>query len=158
MSLDLMVAGSTTPSWTSAFFGPLAGAFFGVVLGFAINEWYRRKLALERKLFFMNLIKNEIIESITLLEKKRVNLIPIDGWNSLVNSGDIALFPHDRAIQLSDAYFFIQNYNYEAKRVRDAVEMSNESRFKDLKSSLDKVTTEELLKRLKVLGEWLKNP
>jgi len=101
--------------------GPLIGAAAGVVLGGICNGHQRKKLANNRKLFFRNLLLHEIRKSIDLLDQRKVNLIPVDAWDSLVNSGDTALFS-EVAIDLSDVYFQIQNYNYEAKRVRDAVE------------------------------------
>jgi len=106
---------------TDTIIGPLIGAFAGVGLGILANELWRRKLANDRKSFFRNLLLHEIRKSIELLESPTVNLIPVDAWNSLVNSGDMTLFT-EHAIDLSDIYFEIQNYNYEAKRVRDAVE------------------------------------
>ena len=96
------------------FIGPLIGALVGVFLGFWINERHKRKLENHRREFFKNLLNHEIDRSIELLEKKDLtNIIHIDGWKSLVNSGDIALFTH-LVTQLSDIYFDIQNYNYEA--------------------------------------------
>lgn len=90
-----------------------------------------------------------------------VNLVPIDAWNSLVNSGDVALFK-DKAIELNDIYFKIQNYNYEAKRVRDAIEhdctegLSLENgkelrRSDTLKENFNKKTKKNLLEELKNL-------
>jgi len=95
-------------------FGSLIlGPFLGVLLAFAINKVHSQKMAYERLLFFKSLLLHEIHRSINLLETDHPNLIPIDAWNSFVNSGDMALFTHDLAIQLSDIYFDIQNYNYE---------------------------------------------
>jgi hypothetical protein len=99
----------------------ILGPLVGVLVAYQINEWRREKLAHDRKIFFKNLLLEEVCESIALLEGNRTNLIPVDGWNSLVNSGDVALFK-DQAIRLSDVYFKIQMHNYEATRTRDALE------------------------------------
>jgi hypothetical protein len=94
--------------------GPLIGAFVGVGLGLIANELWRRKLACDRKYFFRNFLPHEIKRSIELLEKENIiNLIPVDAWDSLVNSGDLALFTHNLVIHLSDLYFDIEDYNYE---------------------------------------------
>jgi len=99
----------------------IVGPLVGVLAAYQINEWRRENLDRDRKKFFNNLLFEEISKSIILLKANKTNLIPIDGWNSLVNSGDVALFK-DQAIQFSDVYFKIQMHNYEATRTRDALE------------------------------------
>ena len=140
--------------------GPLVGAFVGVILGFQINDNNRTKLEEERRLFFKNLLMHEATESIKLIAGT-VNLIPVDAWNSMVNSGEIALF-EGKAIDLSDTYFQIQNYNYEAKRVRDAIEEVNlhpettdDSHALKLKANFDNNIKPATLKRLQDLENWL---
>ena len=140
--------------------GPLVGAFVGVILGFQINDNNRRKLEKERRLFFKNLLMHEAKESIKLISGT-VQLIPVDAWNSVVNSGDIALF-EGKAIDLSDTYFQIQNYNYEAKRVRDAIEevhlhpeITDDSHASKLKANFDNNIKPATLKRLQDLENWL---
>jgi hypothetical protein len=44
------------------------------------------------------------------------NHLPAVHWNSAVNSGDIRVFCSKQRIQLSEVYFAIQCYNYEAER------------------------------------------
>lgn len=90
-----------------------------------------------------------------------VNLIPVDAWNSVVNSGGIAIFK-DKAIDLSETYFQIQNYNYEAKRVRDAIEEvrlhplnTDDFHASKIKDNFDNVTKPATLKRLKDLEMWI---
>jgi len=69
---------------------------------------------------------HEVRKSIELLQENSGYLIPIDTWNSIVNSGNIVLFAgQNHATQLADIYFDIENYNYEAKRTRDASEHFN---------------------------------
>jgi hypothetical protein len=152
----------------------IIGPLVGVLVAYQINEWRRESLAFERKQFFKNLILKEVGESIALLKSNRTNLIPADGWNSLVNSGDVALFK-DHAIKFSNLYFKIQMHNYEAIKTRDALEseisspkfrLVNEGtlqqemertfpRFSELKGGLLK-TSDILLKDLKEFEEWLK--
>ncbi len=164
MPFDFLIVNQPTPPWTNTIIGPLIGAFFGVLLGFGVNELWRKRLENNRKSFFRKLLLHEVKDSIKLLNGK-VNLVPIDAWNSLVNSGDIALFK-DNAIELNDVYFKIQSYNYEAKRVRDAVEhdcteglaleYGNEySRSEKLKENLNNKTKPELLEKLKKLEDLL---
>ena len=163
MPFDFLIVNQPTPPWTNTIIGPLIGAFFGVLLGFGVNELWRKRLENNRKSFFRKLLLHEVKYSIELLNGM-VNLVPIDAWNSLVNSGDIALFK-DKAIELNDAYFKIQNYNYEAKRVRDAEEHDQMEglslkngeeceRSVELKENLKK-TTDDLLKELKKLENLL---
>jgi hypothetical protein len=91
----------------------LLGPFTGVVLAFWVNNKKKENLEHKRQLFFKNLLLNEIKRSIQLLVGNHPNLIPVDAWNSLVNSGEITLFSRAHAILLSNVYFEIQNYNYE---------------------------------------------
>lgn len=144
----------------SVLIGPFFGALVGVYLGFKINDEHRRELEEEKRLFFRNLLMHEAKESINLLGGT-VNLIPVDAWNSIVNSGDIALFK-DKAVDLSDTYFQIQNYNYEAKRVRDAIEeahihptTTDGDHASRLKESFDNKIKPTTLNRLKDLEAWL---
>ncbi len=105
--------------------GPLFGAMVGVYLGFRINDTQRKKLEDNRKTFFKDLIMHEVSNAIETLEDKerKYNLIPTDMWNSVVNSGYVSLFDGN-AIEVSELYFKMQNYNYEAKRIRDATEVN----------------------------------
>jgi len=101
--------------------GPLIGALVGVYLGFKIDDKHGTELDDKKRLFFKILLLHEIDESIELLKLKESTLIPevipVSAWDSLVNSGDMALFTHDQAIQMSDTYSQIQRYNYIAERV-----------------------------------------
>jgi hypothetical protein len=102
--------------------GPLVGAFAGVFLGFRINSKHQDKVNHEKKLLLLKILRHEVKKSIDLLQDPVGYLIPIDAWNSIVYSGNIALFEHPLSTKLGDIYFDIQNYNYEAKRTRDASE------------------------------------
>jgi hypothetical protein len=108
----------------SIIIGPLVGAFVGVIFGFWINRRHDKELEEKRRSFFKNLIMHETEESIKILESiepdlyEKVKLIPEDAWNSLVNSGDIALLEETKAMDLSDAYFRIKRYNQEAEKIK----------------------------------------
>ena len=143
----------------SVLIGPFFGALVGVYLGFKINDEHRRELEEEKRLFFRNLLMQEAKKSIKLLDGT-VNLIPVDAWNSVVNSGDIALFKGN-AKYLGDTYFQVQNYNYEAKRVRDAMEevhlhptTTDRDHASRLKKNFDEVTKPETLRLLNDLERW----
>lgn len=105
--------------------GPLVGAFAGVFFGFRKNSRHQEKINHEKKLLLLNILRHEVEKSIDLLQEPSGNLIPIDAWNSIVYSGNIVLFEHTQTTTLGDIYFDIQNYNYEAKRTRDASERFN---------------------------------
>lgn len=107
--------------------GPLVGAFAGVFLGFRKNSKHQDKVNHEKKLLLLKILRHEVKKSIDLLQDPLGNLIPIDAWNSIVYSGNIVLFEHPLSTKLGDIYFNIQNYNYEAKRTRDASERFNSS-------------------------------
>lgn len=66
----------------------------------------------------------DIKKGIELLSERKGYLLPVDTWNSVVYSGCMELFEHDQAKMLGDAYFQIQNYSYEAKRLRDTSELA----------------------------------
>ncbi len=165
MPFDFLIVNQSTPPWTNTIIGPLIGAFFGVLLGFGVNEIWRKRLENNRKTFFRKLLLHEVKYSIKLLNGM-VNLVPIDAWNSLVNSGDIALFK-DIAIELDDAYFKTQMYNFEAKMIRNAVEhdtMWGPSidhkgepfyRSKQLKVNFNNETKPKLLEELEKLEDLL---
>ena|SRR5271157_1370401 len=97
--------------------GSLIGALVGVYLGFRLDDGHRKELDDKKILFFKILLLHEIDESIELLNQKESTLIPVSAWDSLVNSGAMALFTHDQSIQMSDTYSQIQRYNYIAERV-----------------------------------------
>jgi hypothetical protein len=101
--------------------GPLIGALVGVYLGFKVDDKHRKELDDRKRLFFKVLLLHEMDESVELLKLKESTLIPVvipvSAWDSLVNSGSMALFTHDQSIQMSDTYSQIQRYNYIAERV-----------------------------------------
>lgn len=163
IGIVVLILQMISPIWgvVSVIIGPLIGAYAGVKLGFDKNNKHRQKLEDEKKVFFKNWLKHEAKESIRLIENGPVNLIPEDAWNSVVNSGNIALF-ETKATELSDIYFKIKNYNYEAKRVRDAIEESrlhpettDKAHASNLKKLFDEKTKPDVLESLKDLERWL---
>ena len=153
----------------SIIIGPLVGAFVGVLFGFYINRRHDKELEEKRRSFFKNLIMHEIEESIKILESveldlyEKVKLIPEDAWNSLVNSGDIALLEEPKAMDLSDIYFRIKRYNKEAQKINDAAlersiyPMNKSSDIPgNLKIMLDRDTIPAIRESLKKIESWLK--
>jgi hypothetical protein len=114
----------TTLGFISILAGPLVGAFTGVYLSFRKNNKHQEEINHEKKLLLLKILRHEVKKGIELLQEPSGNLIPIDAWNSIVYSGNIVLFEYQQATELGDIYFGIKNYNYEAKRTRDAAERS----------------------------------
>lgn len=129
----------------------LIGPFVGVVLAFWVNNKKKQNLEHERQVFFKNLLLNEIKRSIQLLVGDHPNLIPIDAWNSLVNSGEITLFSRDLSIQLSNVYFEIQNYNYEVNWIW-------QHNFINLETDLNSKTADETITSFSLYLATFKEP
>jgi hypothetical protein len=108
-------------SWDN-YIPPLLGSFFGVLVGFYMNNRHRAELDRIDKSFFLYLLRLEIERSRRLLLADRVNLLPTETWNSIEGSGRITLFSRDLADRLGKTYSDCRFYNYEAKIVRDAEE------------------------------------
>ena len=97
----------------------IIGPFVGVVLAFVANYGYQHLVNRNTKMKYKDLLRNEVQLSIERLQTAQEKLLPTDRWESLVNSGDLKLFKSDEANKLSDSYFGIRAYNYEAIRCRD---------------------------------------
>jgi hypothetical protein len=95
------------------------GPFLGVVGGLASKGLYDYFKDAGNKKKLKENLKNELENCLELLTEKG-NLLPIMMWNSTVTSGDVKLLSFDERNKLSKIYFEIDNYNYEAKRVRDS--------------------------------------
>jgi len=64
------------------------------------------------------------LEKCVELLTEQGNLLPTMMWSSTVASGDVKLLSFNDRTKLSSIYFEIDNYNYEAKRVRDGAVMA----------------------------------
>jgi len=92
------------------------------------------------------------------------NLLPIAMWNSAISSGDIGLLSFTDRTKLSSLYFEIDNYNYEAKRLRDVSVIVNSSHNNDAQTywkslTVSMMNNDQLLKAkiTKMLEEQLWN-
>ena len=89
----------------------------------------------------------------------------MDGWNTLVNSGDITLFPNFAATDLNSVYSEIQRYNFIVMRLRDAAEEESKRPLVDdlprrstvLKKKARDMENNLLCKTLPKTKEWLNN-
>jgi len=118
----------------------------------------------------MVLFRNEINDSIRLLQEGRLEPLPYDGWTLTVNSGDLRLFSSDKVNELRVAYTGIQKYNYGLEWVRRTIERSKPmiKNRKQLHKRLDAIETKlvfdqhatELLSALQVLAnkDWFRDP
>jgi len=143
--------------------------FFGVLLGFAVNYIYQYFKDKSLKSKYLKFFRNEIALSIERLQSRKGKLLPIERWESVVNSGDLRLFLSEETNQLSRAYFGIRNFNYEAIRCRDiSVQYNLESdpeKRNYIQSYWKKMTEyvhdreESLLKELQILAneKWFQD-
>ncbi len=75
----------------------------------------------ERSNTYLKGLTNEISEAIDLLKPKPhpLQLLPVDLWQSAVNSGDVALFRYEAREDLRKAYFAIMKCNYQFTRIKE---------------------------------------
>jgi len=100
------------------------GSFLGVIGGFATEwaiSWYRNRMNREK---LKENIRDELNRCIERLIGKG-KLLPTSMWHSIVATGDLKLLPFSQRTKLSVIYFGIDNFNYEAKRVRDSEVLAN---------------------------------
>jgi hypothetical protein len=110
--------------------------FFGVLLAFFLQRvwsWIENRRA-KKKL--KENIESELKKCLPLLSGKS-NLLPTMMWNSTITSGDVKLLSFSDRNKLSTVYSEIENYNYEAKRVRDNAVIAQVG---DSKSRVDGMT------------------
>lgn len=141
--------GPVMPIWLPVVGGfpinsPLVGSFLGVFLGFFVKYIYQYIKSFNDRIYYRDNIKSELELCIKRLETAG-NLLPVDRWISIRNSGALRFFNRTEVDNLSRAYEAIQNNNYEAKRVRDLGE--DYRRFAAISFSLD----DDDVKRLKDL-------
>jgi RNAse (barnase) inhibitor barstar len=143
--------GPVMPIWLPVIGGfpinsPLVGSFLGVFLGFIVNYIYQYIKNFNDRIYYRDNIKSELELCIKRLEKVG-NLLPVDRWISIRNSGALKFFSRTEVDNLSRAYEAIQNNNYEAKRVRDLAE--EYKKFAAISFSLE----DSDVKRLKALWD-----
>jgi hypothetical protein len=151
-------------------FSPLWAIFAAILAKYLYDYWASWKYRSNYKCY----LRSEITRAIDLLGRDENkpgtgNLLPTDTWSSIVNSGLLKLFWCEEVKKLSNVYFNIQAYNYEAGRTRDVAERyrfsitSRERRHMhrywiNASIRLDKPIRLDLLKELKSLEDasWLK--
>jgi hypothetical protein len=106
------------PVLTSAI-GSIIGSSTGVFIGFWLNRRNLVKQNQERVNVYLKALTNEISEAMASLQKRILQLMSDDLWQSVVNSGDVVLFPYAPREDLRVAYFAIRKCNYEFTRARD---------------------------------------
>jgi len=97
----------------------LLGSLAGILIGFSLDRLYTAGKDKKNRKKLKENLKNELESCISLLNSQG-NLLPKIMWDSSIASGDIGLLSFADRTKLSNAYFKIDNYNYEAKRVRDS--------------------------------------
>lgn len=99
--------------------GSVIGSFLGIFGGYRLNSRSQKKRderLVERHLRGM---RGEILQAISLLENRKLQLLPDDLWQSAVNSGHLALFPSEEKEDLRQGYFNIDKVNYMAIKSAD---------------------------------------
>lgn len=99
--------------------GSIIGSSCGIIIGYRLNVRSQKKR--DESLVDKHLkgMRNEILQAISLLDNRKLQLLPENLWDSAVNSGDLALFPSEEKEDLRQAYFAIQKVNYMSKRSAD---------------------------------------
>lgn len=82
----------------NALLPPLAGSFVGAIAGVAVNNLYQSHKNREYKKY-KKMIKSEIELCLKVLKSDTFKLLPVEKWNSIVNSSALRLFNAD--IELS---------------------------------------------------------
>lgn len=90
---------------------PLAGSFFGVMSGFALNyfyQFYRRNMD---KMYYIKILHSEIFKNIQSLRNNPEFTLSIDQWISTRDSGALRLFNVEETVKLCGAYYHTQEFN-----------------------------------------------
>lgn len=99
-------------NWDS-FLPPLAGSFLGIIGALLANYALQSHFAQKDKMKYINMIRSELKLCIATLELDKIRLLPMDRWNSAINSGALKLFETGSELQsLSAAYQRIKDYNH----------------------------------------------
>jgi hypothetical protein len=108
----------------------LVGSLVGIVIGFGLERSYAGYKSRKHRKELKENLQTELKNCHLLLTGKG-NLLPTIMWNSTITSGDIGLLSFTDRTKLSSLYFEIDNFNYEAKRVRDVAVIVNSSNSPD---------------------------
>lgn len=114
----------------SELIGSLAGSLVGILIGFGLDRLYSFCQDRKNRGKLKENLRNELDSCQSLLVGKG-NLLPTVMWNSAISSGDISLLSFSDRTKLSSLYFEIDNFNYEAKRVRDVAVIVNSTHSND---------------------------
>jgi hypothetical protein len=114
----------------SELIGTLAGSLVGILIGFSLDRLYSAYTDGKNRSKLKENFLNEL-NSCQLLLTGKGNLLPTVMWNSAISSGDLGLLSFTDRTKLSSLYFEIDNFNYEAKRVRDVAVIVNSSHSND---------------------------
>jgi len=100
------------------FLPPLAGSFFGVIAGFAVNYLYQSYLNNKTKKKYKIMIYSELELCLDILVQDRIQLLPTDKYTSIINSGDLKLFDTINELErVPFLYNQIQTYNEGIKSI-----------------------------------------
>lgn len=104
------------PSFVTTFAATLSGVLVAFVLARTWDLYVERRAASK----YLRNIRKELLESVSLLEAKKGNLLHTHNWDSLVASGQLKLLKHEIVAELANVYSHIKNHNYEAQICRHA--------------------------------------
>lgn len=98
-------------------------AFFatsiGVFLALFLDSFLKKRGEEESMTGIQEIIENELQRAVNSLKKGKGNLIDIQVWDSLINSGRASLLPIDMQKLLFDIYADIRAHNFEAILTRE---------------------------------------
>ena len=128
----------------------LIGTLAGILIGFGLDRTYTGYKDRKHKKELKVNLKEELNNCQDLLTGQG-NLLPTVMWNSAISSGDIGLLSFADRTKLSSLYFEIDNYNYEAKRLRDVAVIVKTSNSNDSLGyckglTVSMINTDQLLK------------
>jgi len=106
------------PTFIATFAATLSGVLLAFILARLWDLYVERRSASK----YLQNIRKELLECVSLLEPKEGNLLPTDNWDSLVSSGQLKLLKYEIVTELAGAYSRIKNNNYEAQICRRAAE------------------------------------
>lgn len=111
------------------FSGPLPGALsvlFGIVLGLSVNQTLKAKRDESRARAIEILLKEDEIQRMhTLVSAKKCNFLETQTWQSLIQSGDVAILKMSLQRILFEFYAKVNVHNIETKELRQVAIEAN---------------------------------